>query len=84
LQASKGDRYPYSCQVVYFPRLLQHQFSILLKTALANRMASSLTSAEIQKLQQLCEWLSNQPCQSAYSGEIIQQFPKLSHWVSVA
>lgn len=47
-------------------------------------MASSLTSAEIQELQQLCEWLSNQPCQSAYSGEIIQQFPKLSHWVSVA
>lgn len=41
-----------------------------------------LTKAEIDQLQQLCEWLWKQPCHSAFSGQIVQARPHLSRWLA--
>lgn len=47
-------------------------------------MTALFTSKKILELDELCDWLSKQPMQRAYSDEILQQLPHLKHWVSKA
>lgn len=41
-----------------------------------------LTRVEIAELQEICYWLNKQPCQCAYSKDIIVELPHLAHWFS--
>lgn len=41
-----------------------------------------LTRVEISELQEICDWLSKQPCQCAYSKTIVEELPHLDHWFS--
>jgi hypothetical protein len=41
-----------------------------------------LTPIEIEQLNQLCQWIWQQPCHAAYSSSILQALPHLSRWMS--
>lgn len=42
------------------------------------------TEQELTELKDLCEWLSRQQMQSAYSDVVLRELPHLKHWVSKA
>ncbi|PIG90810.1 hypothetical protein CSQ79_24495 [Gloeocapsopsis sp. IPPAS B-1203] len=35
---------------------------------------------DIKELEELCNWLSHQPCKSAYSADIAKSLPHLQQW----
>ena len=44
----------------------------------------NLSEGDLIELEQLCIWLSHQPCKSAYSTDVIAGLPQLQSWVSHA
>lgn len=40
------------------------------------------TSQELNDLWYLCDWLSDQPCQSAFTNEIAAALPSARYWIS--